>query len=114
MKSTTHPRHIATEADVVAALGSAKFLLFKHSPICPVSAAAFDEYELFAAKHPDVPTAWIDVIGSRPLARFVAETTGVRHESPQAIWIRGGRVAWHASHGAITRNSLADAAGVNG
>ena len=35
--------------------------------------------------------------------------TGVRHESPQALWIVAGRVAWHASHFDITVAALAAA-----
>ena len=110
--SVKRPPQLTADGDVEGALAAPRFLLFKRSLVCPVSDAAFSEYEAFAAAHPDVPTAWIDVIGSRPLARRIAEATGVRHESPQALWLRDGRVAWHASHGAITRNSLADAAGV--
>ncbi len=54
---------------------------------------------------------WIDVIGQRPLARAIAERTNVRHESPQALLLEGGEVRWHASHGAITQESLAEATG---
>ena len=31
---------------------------------------------------------------------------GVKHESPQAILFHNGEVVWHASHGAITVESL--------
>ena len=59
--------------------------------------------------HPNVPTAWIDVIGERPWSRHVAEATGVTHQSPQALLVRDGSVVWHASHGGITRKTLAAA-----
>ena len=93
------------------ALAAPLFLLFKHSARCGVSASAFAEYEAFAAARADVPTAWIDVIAERPWSQHVAERTGIAHESPQAILVRDGRVAWHASHGAITRRALDAAAG---
>ena len=96
-------------ADVDAALAAPEFLVFKHSNRCPVSAAAFGEYEAFVAAHPSAPTAWIDVISERPWSQHVAAATGVAHESPQALLVRGGRVVWHASHDAITRDSLASA-----
>jgi bacillithiol system protein YtxJ len=98
-------------ADVDRALAAPLFLVFKHSPVCGPSADAFAEYEAFRAAHPEVPTAWIDVIGERALARHVAEATGVRHESPQALLVRSGRVAWHASHSAITLAALTAALG---
>ena len=49
-----------------------------------------------------------------PDGNFVAfaAQTGVTHASPQALWFRDGRVAWHASHGEITGASLAAAVGV--
>ena len=84
-------------------------VLFKHSPVCPVSAAALDEWRAFTAAHPAVPTLFVDVIADRPVARGLAQECGVPHASPQAIAFRNGRVAWHASHGAITAESLAAA-----
>jgi transposase InsO family protein len=47
----------------------------------------------------------------RTLSRRIADRTGVRHESPQAILVERGRAVWNASHGAITRESLAAALG---
>ena len=105
------PPRFADLAAVDRALAAPAFLVFKHSLICPTSARAFAEYEAFVSARPDVPTAWIDVIGERPWSRHVAEATGVTHESPQALYVVDGRVAWHASHGGITRKALEAAAG---
>jgi bacillithiol system protein YtxJ len=96
-------------ASIDAALAAPEFLVFKHSTTCPVSAKAFAEYEAFCAAWPEVPTAWIDVVAERPWSLHVAAATGVRHESPQAILLRKGRVVWHSSHSAIRRSALADA-----
>jgi len=103
------PPRFADLAAVDRALAAPAFLVFKHSPICPVSADGFAEYDAFVSSRPDVPTAWIDVIDERAWARHVAAKTGVTHESPQALFVRDGRVVWHASHGAITRAALASA-----
>ena len=46
----------------------------------------------------------------RDLSLLAAEETGVAHKSPQALLIRDGRVAWHASHGQITTHALEAAA----
>jgi bacillithiol system protein YtxJ len=86
-------------------------MLFKHSPICPISATALGEWQRFVAAHPDVPTAFVDVIADRAVARGLATESGVPHQSPQAILFRKGRPAWHASHGDITAESLAAALG---
>ena len=105
------PPRFADLAAVDAALAAPLHLVFKHSLICPTSARAFAEYEAWRAARPDVPTAWIDVIGERPWSRHVAAATGVEHQSPQALLVRDGKIAWHASHGGITRKSLAAAVG---
>ncbi len=95
-----------------AVLGKERFLLFKHSTTCSISTTAFRAYEQFLAAHPDVPTGWIEVREQRPWAQDVAAVTGIEHESPQALWIRDGRVVWHASHFDITAQALAEAVGV--
>lgn len=103
------PKQIADEAELEAALTSGSFLLFKHSLICPISGRAFAEYRAFLDAHPAARTAWVDVIDQRPLSQAIAQRTGVKHESPQALLFEGGSVAWSASHGGITRDSLATA-----
>ena len=89
-----------------AALAADGFLLFKHSNRCPTSSRAFREYRDFVEQHPDIAHGWIDVIAHRDWARDVAERTGVRHQSPQALWLREGQVLWHTSHFDITSNRL--------
>jgi bacillithiol system protein YtxJ len=83
-----------------------RVLLFKHSPVCPVSAAARAQYEQWRCEVPEATTLFVDVIADRPVARGIAERCGVRHESPQAILFEQGRAVWHASHDVITLGSL--------
>src|SRR5688572_26274733 len=99
-------RRIRDEAELEQAFEAERYLLFKHSQVCPVSAAAFARYRRWTEAHPDEPTGWIDVIAERALARAVAERTGVKHESPQAIWLKSGDAVWNESHGGITEESL--------
>ena len=105
------PTQILESAGLDAALAADRFLLFKHSLICPISARAFREYTAFLAGDPQVPTGWIDVIGQRPWSQRVEAETGLAHASPQALLLHGGQVIWHASHGGITKDSLATAIG---
>ncbi|MCB9880003.1 MAG: bacillithiol system redox-active protein YtxJ [Planctomycetes bacterium] len=88
------------------ALKQPRVLLFKHSPICPISSAARAEYELFRLDHPDAPTLFVDVIGARAVSRAIAEQCGVQHQSPQAILFVEGKATWNASHDAITAGAL--------
>jgi len=95
-----------------AAFLAETFLLFKHSTRCPTSAWAFAEYESFIEAHPDVPTAWIDVVQDRALSLEVARRADVVHQSPQAIVLAHGHPTWHASHGAVTQDALLHALGL--
>lgn len=89
-------------------------LLFKHSLVCPISSAALGEYQQFLEEADpmlDLQCCLIKIQEQRPLSNAVAERTGVRHESPQALLLVDGKVHWHASHGAITASALAAAVG---
>jgi bacillithiol system protein YtxJ len=97
------------EAFAAALARRPKLILFKHSPICPISTRALSEWDAFRRAQPDVPTLSVDVIADRAVARGLAQACGVPHQSPQAIVFRDGRAVWDASHDAITAASLAEA-----
>ena len=81
-------------------------LVFKHSTRCPVSSAAWREVAAFRKAHPDAVVLVVHVVEQRALSNAVASRTGVRHESPQAILLENGRVAWHDSHEGVTAAAL--------
>jgi bacillithiol system protein YtxJ len=73
-------------------------LVFKHSTRCPISGAAARvvkeaefESELF----------WINVVEQRELSNWVAEAYSVRHESPQLLQIKDGKVVNSWTHSKI-------------
>lgn len=84
-------------------------VIFKHSPTCSISLSVKREYDAFVAAHPEVPTRVVIVQTDRPLSNALEEITAIRHESPQAIVARNGRVLWHASHRRITASALGQA-----
>ncbi|WP_010678452.1 bacillithiol system redox-active protein YtxJ [Bacillus timonensis] len=83
-----------------------KFIFIKHSLTCPISKAAFDEYEQFVEEHKDVPTYFLYVQEAKQLSNYIAETFGIKHESPQALLFEDGKIKWNASHRSITKESL--------
>ena len=103
------PRDLARPEALDAALAAPLALVFKHSPICPVSTRAAREVASFAENHPEVPVFQVDVVGDRPVSQELAARLGVRHESPQAILLVTGRPVWHDSHGGVTAAALAAA-----
>ncbi|RDU36174.1 bacillithiol system redox-active protein YtxJ [Neobacillus piezotolerans] len=85
-----------------------KVMVLKHSSTCPISHAAFEEYGEFAGQD-EVPAWMLIVQESRPLSNYIAETYGIKHESPQAILFQDGKPIWNASHWKITKRSLTEA-----
>lgn len=83
-----------------------KFFLLKHSLTCPISQAAFQEYQSYAEEHVEVPAYFLAVQDSRPLSNELAEKFSIKHESPQAILFSDNQAIWNASHWKITKNSL--------
>jgi monothiol bacilliredoxin len=76
--------------------------IFKHSLTCPISSRAWSEFCRFAETKPDAGVfAVIEVQNARPVSDALAERTGVRHQSPQAILLRNAAAAWHASHSSV-------------
>lgn len=86
-----------------------QFILLKHSLTCPISQAAYEEYEAYANSQGETNLFYLAVQEARPLSNHIAETFHVKHESPQAILFKKEDVVWHASHWKITNDSLAKA-----
>jgi bacillithiol system protein YtxJ len=84
-------------------------LIFKHSTQCAISTQAYEEFTDFAKGVPGLICGAVMVIENRKLSNAIAERFGIRHESPQALLIKDGRVLWHASHWSISSDSLSEA-----
>ena len=87
-------------------------LLFKHSRYCGVSAEALDELQSHIDGAPQqVAYRMITVQTHRSVSDAVAKRLGLRHETPQAILLRDGKIVWNASHFRITATQLDQALG---
>ena len=86
-------------------------LLFKHSRFCGVSCEALDELHshIEACAQDAVAYKLITVQTHRPVSDAASQRLGLRHETPQAILLRDGKVVWNASHFRITATQLAQA-----
>src|SRR3954470_21054490 len=85
-----------------------RVLLFKHSRYCGVSCEALDELEGYIEGRAGHAGAckMITVQTHRPVSDAAAQPPGLRHEAPQAILLRDGKVIWNASHFRITAAQL--------
>ena len=84
-------------------------VIFKHSATCGVSAAAFEEIEDLKALDTGVAVFVVSVQSDRLVSNEIAKRFGLRHESPQVLVVRDGRLVWHASHFRVTRDQIVSA-----
>ncbi len=113
MTATAHLEalHDTVRTDqLIAATDVHPLLLFKHSRTCGTSMQAFEELEAFLADaDPRLTCALVTIQTDRAVSDHIASRFGLRHQSPQAILVRAGEVAWTASHFRITAEALARA-----
>lgn len=72
-------------------------VLFKHSLTCPISAGVHQEIS-----GADADVHLVIMQRARDVSNRIAERTGIRHESPQAIVLKNGEPVYHASHYDVT------------
>ena len=98
MKARFNEIHDAAELDAVFEQSNEQpQVLFKHSTTCPISAGVYQEIA-----NADADINLIIVQRARNVSDAIAERTGVRHESPQALVLKNGAVVYHASHYDVT------------
>ena len=81
-------------------------LVLKHSTTCPISAAAYQEYDASAV---DVPKYFLKIQDNRPVSDEIANDLGIRHESPQLFLVKDGKATWQATHHAINQSKIGEA-----
>lgn len=91
---------------VLEAPGDRPVVLFKHSRTCGTSAMAYDELLALADAAMPATVCLVVVQTSRPVSNAIEARFGIRHESPQAIVVHGGRVVWHASHFRVSADAI--------
>jgi monothiol bacilliredoxin len=122
--------HLDELQRLLAESESRPVLLFKHSHTCGVSMEALDELvahlngrrrkgaavsEVRNAAHdrqrtePPPQYAMVTVQTHRAVSNAIAQKLGIRHETPQALLVKGGRVVWSASHFRVTAAAVDNA-----
>lgn len=95
---------------LVEASSAEPVLIYKHSLTCGTSAMAFEEIRDLVAGAPiGARLGVVMVQPARALSNDIAARFGVRHETPQILLVRDGRVVWHASHFRVTADAIRDA-----
>jgi bacillithiol system protein YtxJ len=108
---------LSTTAELEAAVADSfelPLVLLKHSEWCNRSQRVIEdalvELERWATK---IGCRVLVVQDHRELSDAVARLFNIRHETPQVIVLRNGRVTWHAAHFDITSHALRRAIAVD-
>lgn len=94
--------------DALARSQDGPILLFKHSAACPLSGKADREMQELLEKE-DLPIYKLVVQESRSLSDEIAETLGIRHETPQVILLHQEEPRFDTSHFDVTVDTVRDA-----
>ncbi|HET7360644.1 MAG TPA: bacillithiol system redox-active protein YtxJ [Salinimicrobium sp.] len=81
---------------------NASVAIFKHSTRCGISKMVLRKFESeYSGDEKGAKLYFLDLLKYRGISNEIANRYGVRHESPQLIVLKGGKVVSHASHQAI-------------
>ena len=75
--------------------------LFKHSVTCPISSGVYS-----VVSGVDAEVNLVIMQNARNISNAIADKTGIRHESPQAIVLKDGKPVYHASHYDVTADDI--------
>ncbi len=83
-------------------------LIFKHSTICSTSAVVLDRFERKwqADEIRGLITYFLDLLKYRSISDQISIDFNLRHESPQLLVVKCGRVTYHDSHFGIDYQKL--------
>lgn len=85
-------------------------VIFKHSTRCSISSVAKRRLErAWDLPKEDVDIYYLDLIRYRPISNQIASQFGVKHESPQLILLKDGKVIHHSSHNMISVDGIKNA-----
>ncbi len=96
----------ARQIDALLAENKRPFFLLKHSTRCPVSSRALLEVETKGSCFEGEAVWVLDILKYRDWSTRIAEYTGIRHESPQLLYLHHGECIAHWNHFEIESSSI--------
>ncbi|WP_405382405.1 bacillithiol system redox-active protein YtxJ [Maribacter sp. LLG6340-A2] len=82
-------------------------VIFKHSTTCGISRMTLNMFKNSYNLEPgQMDFHFLDLLAHRDVSNAIADTFGVRHQSPQLLIVKNGVVVFHDSHGAISEVDL--------
>ncbi len=80
--------------------------IFKHSTRCSISRMVLKQLEREFDIKEKMDTYFLDLLAHRDISDAIAQRFDIRHESPQLLLIKNGKVVYHVSHSDITVDDL--------
>ncbi len=87
-------------ADLIELSNKQPIYIFKHSSRCGISSMVLSRFEKQVKERKET-YFYLHIQGFRSLSNWLAEELGIRHESPQLIIVKEGKVLAHDSHYAL-------------
>jgi len=100
---------LTTEEQFLKILEEDQAAIFKHSTRCSISSMAQSRLERDFDVESDINFYYLDLLQFRNISNLIEQTLNVRHQSPQLIVLKKGRVVYHASHSSISAESILSA-----
>lgn len=95
---------ISTTQKVDELISNGKVAFFKHSTRCSISSMAYNRLEGISI--PNYEIYYLDLISYREVSNYIAEKTGIQHQSPQLILLQDGIVKGNLSHNGISQSNV--------
>lgn len=106
-----HPLTRLEQLDEIVKLSEKKtVVIFKHSTRCGISRMVLRSFEKEFEDEPEgaFRLYFLDLLSNRDISDEIAGRFDVRHESPQMLVIKDGKVVHHDSHHSIKAATLAE------
>lgn len=80
--------------------------IYKHSATCPTAILGKRQVEKVLKELPDTPVIYIHVRDNRELSNDVADHFNTKHESPQLMTFKDGKLKDVKNHHSITKDFM--------
>lgn len=81
-------------------------LVYKHSSACPICSHAKAQLEAYLKNRNEVEVLMVTVQERRDISNEIAEKLGVKHETPQLLFVKNGIVEQSLNHYSITKERI--------
>lgn len=101
--------HLDQLEDIKERSKAVPVVLFKHSTTCGISRMVLKQFERdFKVEDTQGEFYFLDLRSYRNISQAIAHQFDVVHESPQLLIIKNGQAVYHASHGQISAQDVAE------